>query len=100
MEEILKLLAENPEIVASIVNRYKPALYETGNQFLDMYEDLINNERYYDLFAKSKKNTYNALLQNGFTENQAMQILLADIKNTAEFASKAANTSANINSNN
>ena len=80
MEEPIKSLLENPtavtEILKGLITKYKDPAKELLNQGLDIYEEMINDDRHYDLQAKGKWKSYNALINVGFTEDQAMMLLL------------------------
>lgn len=83
-EQILELLLKNPElinedIIAKAANKYKTPLYAIGKYILNIYKDLIQSE-FYSVRAVDYKNWYDSLIAVGFTDSQAMAILLKDSK--------------------
>ena len=85
MEELLALLGENPEVVKELiksqVGQYKPLVYMIGTELLEVYKDFSNNIEYFTAKAKVRKNQFDAYVEVGFTKEQAMVFLLADIEN-------------------
>lgn len=82
METILKLLGENPNMILPIVkgylNEYKPLVYGILQEFVEIYKDYSENTEYPAITAKVKKNMYDAYVNAGFTEDQAMALMLND----------------------
>ena len=97
MEEPIKSLLENPtavtEILKGLITKYKDPAKELLNQGLDIYEEMINEDRHYDLSAKDKWKSYNALINVGFTEDQAMMLLL---NNNSEYVKTVKNWTKSV----
>lgn len=94
MEKLFKLL-ENPTmaqtIVSSLVEEYKPTVYALGNEVLNVYKDFAENTEYTDAKAKARKNQYDSYIKVGFTHEEAMSLLLTDIRKTAELVQQSSN---------
>jgi hypothetical protein len=101
MEIILKLLGENPKMLVPIVKEYieayKPVVYGLAQELVEVYKDYSNNTEYPATVAKVKKNMYDAYINVGFTEDQALALMINDniqlMKNIKQSASsiKSAN---------
>ena len=98
MEELKQLLMENPEIMVAFVkeyvNKYKPTVYALAQEVVEIYKDYSNNTEYPAIVAKTKKNLYDAYVEVGFTEDQALALMINDniqlikkIKNLSSSAS-------------
>lgn len=87
MEQILRLL-ENPTmaniLVSTMAEQYKPVIYAVGNEILKVYKDFADNTDFTDTKAKARKNQYDSYVKVGFTHDEAMSLLLTDIRQTAE----------------
>ena len=81
-EELIKTFIENPEVgiavVKTLVNKYKPSVYQLGEMIMDVYKDFANNTDYPATVAKVKKNIYDAYLEAGFNEDQALALMIND----------------------
>lgn len=93
LETLLSLLEESPEslpyLLNSTVEKYKPIIYSLCGALFTMWKDLANNKDYFSTEAVFNKNQYDAYIEAGFNEDQAMMLLLRDkiniqdaIKNT------------------
>jgi hypothetical protein len=82
MEIILKLLGENPKMLVPIVKEYieayKPIVYGLVQELVEIYKDYSNNTEYPATVAKVKKNMYDAYINVGFTEDQALALMIND----------------------
>lgn len=82
MEKLLELLMENPEMLVPVIKeyikKYKPVVYELAHEVVDVYKDYANNIEYPAIVAKSKKNMYDAYVTAGFTEDQALALMIND----------------------
>lgn len=95
MEKILELLASNPELIVSVVKeyieKYKPMVYELAQEVVEIYKDYSNNTEYPAIIAKTKKNLYDAYVKVGFTEDQALALMINDniqlLKNIKQISS-------------
>lgn len=93
-EEILKLLLENPKVavmvIKEIVSKYKPIAYDLLQEVLEVYKDYSNNTEFPAVVAQVKKNLYNAYINAGFTEDQALAFMINDniklMKNTSKIS--------------
>ena len=79
LDKLMQGVLGNPEIVQTIVQniteQYKPVIYTILNEILVAYEELSENERVAKVAAKLKRNYFNAYIEAGFTEEQAMEFL-------------------------
>ncbi len=82
MEKLLEILLENPEtasvIISGAVEKYKPILYTVCREFLNIMKDYANNDEVFELQAHLKKKSYDAYTSVGFSDEQAMALLLND----------------------
>lgn len=82
MDKILELLMENPEMLTPVIKeyirKYKPIVYSVIQEIFDVYKDFANNEDYFKTVAKVKMNIYDAYINAGFTDTQAMALILND----------------------
>lgn len=83
MEELLKYIISNPEqageTVKALIAQYKPLVYSIIEELFASFKDLVNNDEYYRVSAQSNYKKYHSLCNAGFTEDQAMAIILRDI---------------------
>ena len=84
MDELLTLL-EQPEVLGELVNKYKPAVGNMANQALDIWAEIVADDKHYNLTAEGRWKQYQAYLAVGFNEDQAMELLL---NNNAEFVKR------------
>ncbi len=82
MEELLAKLLENPDVLLEAakmyVEKYKPVAYGVAQEFVNVYKDYSENTEYPAIVAKVKKNMYDAYLNVGFTEDQALALMIND----------------------
>jgi hypothetical protein len=82
MDKILELLMSNPELashfVKECISKYKPVVYEIAKEAVEIYKDYSNNTEYPAVVAKSRKNMYDAYVNVGFTEDQALALMIND----------------------
>lgn len=82
MDKIIEAFMEDPEtgftLLKLLIEKYKPMAYEIGNIFVDIYKDFANNTEYPAVVAKAKKNMYDAYVNAGFTEDQALALMIDD----------------------
>lgn len=82
MDKIIDAFMEKPEtgfaLLKVLIEKYKPMAYEIGNIFVDIYKDFANNTEYPAVVAKAKKNMYDAYVEAGFTEDQALALMIND----------------------
>lgn len=82
MNEILKLLITNPELAVpmakELIAKYKPTVYELMQEVVEVLKDYSNNTDYPATVAKAKKNMYDAYVNVGFSEDQALALMIND----------------------
>ena len=102
MEAILKLLAENPEslgiIAKTYIKKYKKPVYDILEEVVAIAKDYSDNSEYPAIVAKTRKNMFDAYVNVGFTEDQALALMINDnirlmenIKKSARNASSKKN---------
>lgn len=95
MDKILELLMSKPEmfvpVIKEYINKYKPMVYDLVQEVVEIYRDYSNNTEYPTVVAKTKKNMYDAYVSVGFTEDQALALMINDniqlMKNIKQFSS-------------
>ena len=82
MDKILELLMSKPEMLAPVIkeyiNKYKPMVYDLAQEVVEVYKDYSNNTEYPTIVAKTRKNMYDAYVSVGFTEDQALALMIND----------------------
>ena len=82
MDKILELLGSNTELIVPVVkeyiNKYKPVVYDLAQEVVEIYKDYSNNTEYPAVVARTKKNMYDAYVSVGFTEDQALALMIND----------------------
>lgn len=82
MDKILELLMSKPEmfvpVIKEYINKYKPMVYDLAQEVVEVYKDYSNNTEYPTIVAKTKKNMYDAYVSVGFTEDQALALMIND----------------------
>lgn len=82
MDKVLELLGSNPEIIVPVVkeyiNKYKTVVYDLAQEVVEIYKDYSNNTEYPTIVARTKKNMYDAYVSVGFTEDQALALMIND----------------------
>lgn len=82
METILKLLAENPEslgiIAKTYIEKYKKPVYDVLEEAMAIAKDYSENAEYPAIVAKTRKNMFDAYVNVGFTEDQALALMIND----------------------
>lgn len=99
METILKLLAENPEslgiIAKTYIEKYKKPVYDVLEEAMAIAKDYSENAEYPAIVAKTRKNMFDAYVNVGFTEDQALALMINDNIRLMENIKKSArNTSS------
>lgn len=84
--ELLDLL-KNPEEVNALItfamSVLKPILYHSCSEGMAMYKDYVANDEWKALVAENKFKIYQAYVKAGFTEDQAMSLLLTETHNAS-----------------
>ena len=82
MEKLIEAFMEGPEegfaLIKTMIEQYKPMAYGIGNLVMDIYKDFAANTEYPATVAKVKKNMYDAYISVGFTEDQALALMIND----------------------
>ena len=92
METILKLLSENPEslgiIAKTYIEKYKKPVYDVLEGIVAIAKDYSENTEYPAIVAKTsimtdttnqtRKNMFDAYVNVGFTEDQALALMIND----------------------
>ena len=82
------------EEVGGYIEKYKPVAYKALKYFVDIYADYVNNRQWSGLVAKAKRNMFDAYVGVGFTEDQAMALLLNDNIRLMENIKKTSNSTS------
>ena len=82
MEKLIEVFMESPEagfaLLKGMIEKYKPMAYEVAGIVMDVYKDFANNTDYPATVAKVKKNIYDAYIEAGFNEDQALALMIND----------------------
>lgn len=65
-------------VIKEYINKYKPMVYDLAQEAVEIYKDYSNNTEYPTVVAKTKKNMYDAYVSVGFTEDQALALMIND----------------------
>ena len=65
-------------VIKEYINKYKPMVYDLAQEVVEIYKDYSNNTEYPTVLAKTKKNMYDAYVSVGFTEDQALALMIND----------------------
>lgn len=65
-------------VIKEYINKYKPMVYDLAQEVVEVYKDYSNNTEYPTIVAKTKKNMYDAYVSVGFTEDQALALMIND----------------------
>lgn len=98
MEELFEALVSSPEGISAIISQYKPLLYAVCKEIWEIYKDLVNNEEYYEVSALAKKKSFDALVNVGFSEPQALALMINDVNKFKEYAAKTSSVNVRLNS--
>lgn len=96
MEELLESLFGSPQNISALFEQYKPIIYMVCKELFGLYKDLVNNDDYYDTCALGNWKRFSALTKVGFTEEQAMQIIVNEIKEFNDYAKRTSGTSVKL----
>lgn len=79
---LIELLMKNPEtapsLIPELVEQYKPIVYSVCNEFHNIMKDYANNTEYFETCAKIKKQQFDAYVNAGFNEDQAIAFIIND----------------------
>ena len=95
--ELLKSLLADPDVMAGIIEKYKPTLYKMAAEIYGIYKDYVDYPELSEYKAKAMMNDYQAFIKYGFTEDQAFTLLLNQQERNAEALRNMSKTSgANV----
>lgn len=97
MNEILTTLLSTPEGVTAVIKQYKPLIYAVCGELFGMYMDLVNNDDYYAVAAQGDWKRFKALTDAGFSEDQAMALMLSSKQALKDYAAKTSGASIKLN---
>ena len=96
-EKLLEMMLENPDtipaLVPALVEKYKPALYSICNEFIKVMKDYSESE-YFEVKAKVAKKQFDAYINAGFSEDQAIAFMIND---NIQLMNSIKNTIKNVN---
>lgn len=82
MEKLIEVFMESPDagfaLLKAMIEKYKPMAYEVADIIEGIYRDYSNNTEHPALVARVKKNMYDAYVDAGFTEDQALALMIND----------------------
>ncbi len=82
IENLIGLFMASPELgvakVKEYIEQYKPLVYDVCNEVVPICRDYANNKELCKIRATLKKNTFDAYVEAGFSEEQAMATMLND----------------------
>lgn len=86
-EGFLSTLLSNPqiaqEVIRNLASQYKPVIYSVIKEGFEIYREFTGNTEFFVAKAQAARNTFEALTSKGFSEEQAM-LLLIDAKAARE----------------
>ena len=98
LNAILDLLLDNPAnsktTISSVFEQYKPMIYAICSELFGMYKDLVSNDDYYNTMALYDKKKLDALMNVGFSRDEAMDIIIVE-KRSLQSQTKGLNASEN-----
>lgn len=81
-----------PETINEYTEKAKPLIHAAGKAVLDIYEEVASNDRYPKIRAMSAKKMYDAFVNVGFSDDQALALMINDniqlMKNIKDSAAK------------
>lgn len=82
VEKLIELMLENPEtipmLIPELINKYKPIIYSIGEEIHNILKDYADNTEYFKTSAKIKKQIFDAYIEAGFNEDQAIAFMIND----------------------
>lgn len=66
------------DIIKGYIKKYKPTVYMAFNELVKVMKDFVKYDDYYKVVAENKRNMYDAYVKIGFSEDQAMALILND----------------------
>lgn len=81
LEEVLSGESEDnsfDDIIKGYIKKYKPTVYMAFDELVKVMKDFAKYDDYYKVVAENKRNMYDAYVKIGFSEDQAMALILND----------------------
>lgn len=78
LEKFIELMMEDTELIPELINEYKPFIYSIGKEIQEIIKDYANNTEFFEINAKIKKQQYDAYINAGFNEDQAISFIIND----------------------
>lgn len=79
-EILFDVLLKHPDTIVSTIKstieKYKPSVYEILGELFSLYKDYVNNDEVFATEALCKKKLFDAYVGVGFTEDQAMSLMI------------------------
>ena len=66
------------DIIKGYIKKYKPTVYMAFDELVKVMKDFVKYDDYYKVVAENKRNMYDAYVKIGFSEDQAMALILND----------------------
>lgn len=66
------------DIIKGCIKKYKPTVYMAFDELVKVMKDFVKYDDYYKVVAENKRNMYDAYVEIGFSEDQAMALILND----------------------
>ena len=66
------------DIIKGYIEKYKPTVYMAFDELVKVMKDFVKYDDYYKVVAENKRNMYDAYVEIGFSEDQAMALILND----------------------
>ena len=89
----------NPALISAMLNEFKPAIGVVCKELLEGLKTLNQQEEFFTEMGKLTRNHYEGYIRAGFTEGEAMLLLLRDKERYAEMYQKAAKEQQAANNN-
>lgn len=100
MEKIIELLMTNPEAAVELaknyIDKYKPTVYALLKECMEIHKDFANNKEYPATVAKVRRNQFEAYVDAGFSDEQAMALIINDNLNLMEAMKKPASNKTSV----
>lgn len=99
-EMLIKLLTNNPDTIAEIVKtyieKYKPMVYSILHDCFDIWKDYVNNDEVYAVDAKHYRKLLEAFMNEGFTREEAMLLIIKKQLDAEKAANKISTNTSKI----
>lgn len=82
VDKLINMMMENPEtipmLIPELTKEYKPIIYSIGEELHKILKDYANNTEFFKTHAKIKKQIFDAYIEAGFNEDQAIAFMIND----------------------